>query len=128
MLNPVLISGMVVVTLALGLYTTAFCFELRLQKASKSVLFFFTSGLILDITSTTLMIVGSRRIPITPHGFLGYSALSVMIADVILLYRHKHKSGSIKLSKNLHYYSFFAYCWWLIAYIAGGLLVAMTRK
>ena len=128
MFNPVLISGMIVVTFALALYTTAFFFELRLRNASNKVLFFFTAGLILDITSTTLMIIGSRRIPITIHGFLGYSALGAMIVDVFLLRRYRKKKGTVKLSKPLHYYSLIAYCWWALAYIAGGLLVGLNIR
>lgn len=124
MLNPLIITGMIIVTGALILYSIAIYYERKFQTAALKVLSFYSSGVVLDITSTTFMILGSRHIPITPHGLLGYSALIVMIIDVCLIWRHNRKNGvKIKLSKFLHIYSLIAYSWWILAFIAGGLLV-----
>jgi hypothetical protein len=70
-----------VVTLALVFYSIAVITEQKKLRISKFVLLFLTLGVCCDISSTILMILGSRNIPITVHGFLGYSALSVMLVD-----------------------------------------------
>ena len=129
MLNPLLIAGMTVVNFALITYSLACFFEVRKRRLSAQVLGFFTAGVLLDITATTLMILGSRKIPITPHGILGYTALAAMLTDVILLWRQKKIKGlNGEISKKLHIYSTIAYCWWVIAYIAGAMLVMFFSK
>jgi hypothetical protein len=128
MFNPMLITGMILVNFALVIYTIAIVFEIRLRKAAGKVVAFFTAGVTLDIVSTTFMIIGSRRIPITPHGFLGYSALAAMLTAAIFLWRQRLKNGGEeKLSGRLRVYSILAYCWWVIAYVAGGLLAVFNR-
>jgi len=64
------------------------------------------------------MIVGSKHIPITFHGIIGYSALLGMLIDTIGIWRAKLKN--IGISNKLHLYTRFAFTWWLIAYFAGG--------
>jgi hypothetical protein len=128
MFNPMLITGMIIVNGALIVYSIAIFFEIRLRKAATKVVAFFTAGVILDITSTAFMIIGSRHIPITPHGFLGYSALAAMLAEAVILWRYRLKNGTeAKLTGKLHVYSVLAYSWWVIAYIAGGLLAVLNR-
>jgi EamA domain-containing membrane protein RarD len=123
-LNPFLITGMFIVVFALMSYSAAIFFEVKTRLASRAVLGFFTAGVIFDITSTTFMILGSRHIPITPHGLLGYSALAVMLIDAVLLWRHRMTKGAgVKIPRGLHIYSITAYSWWVLAFIAGGLLV-----
>jgi hypothetical protein len=123
-LNPLLITGMSIVFFALLSYSTAVFFEFKTRIASRVVLGFFTAGVIFDITSTTFMILGSRQIAITLHGLIGYSALAGMLIDAVFLWRHRIAKGNeIKISRSLHIYSMAAYSWWVIAFIAGGLLV-----
>ncbi|HUJ76942.1 MAG TPA: hypothetical protein VL359_18905, partial [bacterium] len=69
-MNPTLIRAVVVVTCALACYSTAVITEQRRSALTRFVLTFFTIGVLLDISSTTLMIIGSGRIPITVHGFI----------------------------------------------------------
>jgi hypothetical protein len=88
------------------------------------VLIFITLGIILDVTATTFMILGSGNTPFTLHGFIGYSSLGAMLIDTVLIWKHRLKSGvSEEVSKRLHFYSRYAYIWWIIAFITGGLLV-----
>jgi hypothetical protein len=90
------------------------------------VLIFLTLGVLLDITATTFMIIGSSKGPLTLHGILGYSSLAGMTTDAILIWRQKIKSGiGAAVPKGLHLYSRFAYIWWVLAFITGGLLVAL---
>ena len=69
------------------------------------------------------MIIGSGNIPITVHGFLGYTALSVMLIDTVLIWRFWTKNrGVSKVPRGLHIYTRIAYSWWVIAYIAGAII------
>jgi hypothetical protein len=69
------------------------------------------------------MIIGSGNIPITIHGFLGYTALIVMLIDTVLIWRFWTKNGSInEVNRGLHIYTRIAYSWWVIAYIAGAII------
>jgi hypothetical protein len=120
--------GSIVVTIALVFYSFGFKNEIRKQVVSKGVLKFYTIGVILDIIATTLMIIGSSRGMLTFHGFIGYSALLGMLIDTFILWRHNIKNGPEKIvSRSLHIYSRIAYIWWIIAYITGGLLVAISK-
>jgi hypothetical protein len=126
-LNSTLIKAVIVVTFALISYSIAILTEQRKGYISKVVLGFLTAGVLLDITSTILMIIGSRKIPITIHGFIGYSALLVMLIDTILIWRFWRKNRGTQVSHVLNIYTRLAYCWWVIAYIAGA-IIAMTIK
>jgi hypothetical protein len=120
-LNPTLINGMAVVTLALICYSVAIVTEQKKKVINTRILAFLTSGIILDISATVLMIVGSSHIPITLHGFIGYSALLAMLIDTILIWlvRINHKKT---VSPKLHLYTRIAYIWWVFAYFAGGFI------
>jgi hypothetical protein len=126
-LNSTLIKAVIVVTFALISYSIAILTEQRKGYISKVVLGFLTAGVLLDITSTILMIIGSRKIPITIHGFIGYSALLVMLIDTILIWRFWRKNRGTQVPHVLNIYTRLAYCWWVIAYIAGA-IIAMTIK
>jgi hypothetical protein len=99
--------------------------EQRGSRITRPVLAFLTLGVTLDITSTILMILGSTHITI--HGFIGWSALAVMLTDAVLVWRHRiaHKEGVV--SRRLNLYTRYAYSWWVVAYIAGA-VIAMTLK
>jgi len=126
-LNAILIKAVVVVTFALVFYSIAVVTEQRKRNISNRVLIFLTVGVLFDISSTILMIIGSRKIPITVHGFIGYTALAVMLIDTILIWRFWRKSGDTRVPRSLNLYTRFAYAWWVIAYIAGA-IIAMTLR
>lgn len=125
-MNPYTQTGSILVVFALAAYSTGILSEQRKKIISKKVLFFLTFGVILDITATSLMIAGSSSGPLTLHGFIGYSSLLGMLTDSILLWRQKLKNGmNTEVPRKLHLYSRYAYIWWVIAFITGGLLVAL---
>ena len=126
-MNPTLIRAVIVVTFALVSYSIAVVSEQKKRYISKFILAFLTVGVFLDISSTTLMIIGSRKTPFTVHGFIGYTALMVMLIDAILIWRFWRKNGEIDVSRGLNIYTRLAYAWWIIAYIAGA-IIAMTLK
>ncbi len=119
-----IILGVTIVNLALIFYSIAIITEQKKKIVNKSVLFFLTFGVIFDIVATTFMIIGSDNSPFSLHGILGYSSLTGMLIDAILIWRHKAKNGiNTEPSKGLHLYSRAAYLWWLAAYITGAILV-----
>ncbi len=127
-MKTVSIVGALVVTLALAFYTIGFAKEQRRKLVTPAVLLFFLFGVTFDITATILMIIGSSKGMLTLHGFIGYSSLAGMLTDTFLLWKHNRKHGPEKeVSKGLHLFSRITYTWWVIAYITGGLLVALSR-
>ena len=116
--------GAGVVTLALISYSVGIITGQRSKKVSKAVLTFITIGVLLDITATSFMIIGSTNSPFTFHGFIGYSALLAMLIDMLLLWRAKSKNGiNSSTKKSLSVYSLVAYVWWVVVYISGSLMV-----
>ena len=72
------------------------------------------------------MILGSKNSPFTIHGFIGYSALLVMLVELIRIWKlHQREGIGAVVPKSLHLYSRIAYIWWVVAYITGS-LIAMT--
>jgi hypothetical protein len=124
-LNPTIVKAVIVVTCALISYSIAVLTEQRKKSITRVVLTFLTLGVVLDITSTVLMIMGSSGI--TYHGFIGWSALAVMLVDAILIWRYWLKNESAAVSRGLNLYTRYAYGWWVVAYIAGA-AIAMTLK
>lgn len=124
-MNLYLQLGTSIVILALTSYSIAIITEQRTKIISRKVLFFLTLGVCLDIVATAFMIFGSSKGGFTLHGFLGYSSLIGMFIDAVLIWRLKSKKGiNSVVPKNLHIYSRYAYLWWVMAFITGGLLVA----
>ena len=120
--------GSFVVIFALGFYSIGFVKEQRRKLITSRVLLFYTLGVLFDISATTLMILGSTKGLLTFHGFIGYSSLLGMSIDTILLWRQHHKNGpDTKVSKSLDIYSRIAYIWWVVAFITGGVLVAIRH-
>jgi hypothetical protein len=125
-MNPLLQAGTSIVFLALISYSVAIISEQRKGVLTKKILLFLSLGVLLDIIATTFMILGSSKGGFTLHGFIGYSSLLAMLIDAILMWRLKSKSGwDVQVPKSLHHYSRYAYLWWVLAFITGGLLVAL---
>ena len=125
-MNALSITGATIVTLALISYSIGIISEQVKRKIIPRVLIFITLGVVLDITATIFMILGSKNSPFTSHGFIGYSALFLMLIEVVKIWRAHNKSGMrADVPKGLHMYSRFAYIWWVVAYITGS-LIAMT--
>lgn len=122
------ILGSIIVTLALIFYSIGFAKERREKHVSSGILVYYTIGILLDITATIFMIIGSSKGILTLHGLIGYSSLLGMLTDTCLLWKYNLQNGPVKpVSKSLHLYSLIAYSWWVIAYITGGLLVGISK-
>jgi hypothetical protein len=127
-MKTVSIIASLIVTLALVFYSIGFSKESKRKLITGKVLMFYTIGVCLDITATILMIIGSSKGMLTVHGMIGYSSLLGMLTDTILLWNHNRKKGpDTEVNRGLHIYSRIAFAWWVIAYITGGLLVAISK-
>lgn len=123
-MNMLLVAGTRIVILALIFYSIAIITEQRKRLINNTVLVFITLGIIFDILATVFMIMGSGNTPFTLHGILGYSSLTAMLIDTILIWQHRFKHGrNTTVKTGLHSYSRYAYIWWLLAFITGALLV-----
>jgi hypothetical protein len=126
-MNPLLITGMTIVVFTLASYTTAIIVQARHRRPTAAVRAFLSTGVGLDATATVFMIAGSRRIPLTFHGILGYSAFVVMAIDLVMMWRRFRSHGVQPLPARLHRYSFAAYAWWVAAFLAGIVVAAAMR-
>lgn len=125
-MKPIIMAGTSIVFLALISYSIAIISEQKNRKLNGKILLFFTIGIIFDISATICMIIGSENTPWTLHGIMGYSSLTGMLIDAILLWKLKAAKGiSADVPKSLHTYSRYAYIWWVCAFITGGLLVML---
>lgn len=125
-MNIFLRLGTSIVILALVFYSVAIFTEQQKKIVNKTVLIFLTMGVCFDITATIFMILGSSKGMLTLHGIIGYSSLAAMVADAVLIWRQKTAKGmNSEVPKGLHLYSRYAYIWWVLAFITGGLLVAL---
>ena len=128
-MNSILITGTIIVTGALIAYSVFIFTKQKKDVLTPLILTALTVGLFLDITATIVMIIGSQNIPLTPHGILGYSALAGMLVDTVLIWRHWRSDRKTEpVSKRLQRYTWIAYSWWVLAYIAGGMLAAFALR
>ena len=125
-MNPLVRIGTTIVIFALASYSIAIITEQRKKILRRRILVFLTLGVVLDITATIFMILGSSKGGLTLHGIIGYSSLLGMFIDAVLIWQLKIKKGSYSpVPDNIHIYSRYAYIWWVIAFITGGVLVAL---
>ena len=82
-MNQLSVGGAIVVTLALIFYSVGVISQQRKRVISQKAITFLSLGLVLDITATIFMILGSPNSPFTIHGFIGYSALAAMLTDTL---------------------------------------------
>jgi hypothetical protein len=126
MVNSSALAGIVIVQAALVSYSIAIISEQRKKIVTPAILTFLTLGVVFDITATTFMIIGSSQGPFTLHGIFGYSSLTGMLADVILMWRfYRRNEPGAKVPRQYHLYTRYAYIWWIAAYVTGALLVAI---
>lgn len=122
-MSSTIISGVIIVNLALLAYTVGIIAEQRTRRVSRLVVGFLSVGVVCDVVATGFMIAGSSTGPFTLHGLLGFSALAAMIVETSLAWRHRVKAGDASVPTALHTYSRIAYSWWVVAYVTGAILV-----
>ena len=119
-MNIFLVSGISIVNLALVCYSIFF-FLKKKEILERRHITFLALGILFDITSTVLMIIGSSKGFITVHGILGYTALLGMCVEFVMalsLFKNKRRltAGNIIVTR-------ITYFWWILVYVAGLVLV-----
>lgn len=122
-MSPVLLTGVIIVNLALLSYTVGILSEQKSHRIRRPTLNWLRLGVVLDVAATAFMIAGSSRGPFTAHALLGFSSLAAMLVETSLAWRHHAAKGDALVPGSLHNYSRLAYGWWLIAYATGAYLV-----
>jgi len=125
-MTPLLRAGVSTVVLALASYTVGVVTEQRARRVTRRAITFLVIGVALDVTATVCMILGAGKV-LTLHGVLGYSALAGMLVETVVAGRYRLRSGDAEVPRPLHLFTRAAYAWWVIAFISGGLLVALGR-
>jgi hypothetical protein len=116
-----------IVTLALFCYTVGTAAQLRSRRVGGSVVGFLAVGVLLDVVATVFMILGSGKI-VSLHGLLGYTALSGMVVEAVIAWRWRTRHGEAPITSGMARYSRLAYSYWVLAFVSGGLMVAMARR
>jgi len=115
-----IIVGATFITLAFFTYTLAMFFEVKYSRITKKVFTFFSIAVGLDFLATASMFTAVGKFIFNTHGLLGYSALLIMLTKLIYMCRFKSKNGSEeKIPKNIRFFSFLLYIYWLTAYFTG---------
>ena len=124
----VIVAGVILIHVALVLYSIFFYKERKYKRATYGLLIFITLAVSFDISATTCMMIGTAKEYFTLHGTLGYTALAIMIIDAILIWKHKIKHGSeVQFSTNLNRYTLYGYILWLIAFATGEYLAIINH-
>ena len=125
-MNLFLYFGVLFASIALVFYSIFFWKTRNLKEIIKLNCVIQTIGLGFDISGTIFMIIGSKNIPLTVHGILGYSALLAMVIETIVIWKYCITKREKKTVINI--YSYISYMWWISAYIAGGLIAMLEVK
>jgi len=128
-MSYVIISGVILIHIALVLYTIFIFKEHKYKRATKGLLVAITSAVLFDISATVCMMVGVAEEYFTLHGVLGYTALAVMVTEAIFIWKHYLNFGSeTPFSKMLNKSSKFGYGLWLVAFFTGEILAVMNHQ
>lgn len=125
-MNPIVLTGVVFITLALVVYTVAVILEQRSRRISAAALALFAIGVVADLVATGCMASVATRGLLSPHGALGVSALFAMIVAAVFAWRHRSRFGNQEVPRWLHLYVRFVYLGWVAAYFVGASM-AMGR-
>lgn len=125
-MNKTILIGTIIVNLALISYSIAVFKQRKAKVLNKNIMTLLTLGIILDITATIFMVIGSSKGGFTIHGLIGYSSLTGMLLDTFFSYRFVNKNGlgasvPSKFTRN----TTLVYLYWVSAYITGAILVAI---
>ncbi|NQU53142.1 MAG: hypothetical protein HQ522_11460 [Bacteroidetes bacterium] len=123
-MNPLSMIGAFIMTFALLFYGVATITLQRFKMVSRTVLWFFLIGVLLNIAAVVCIMIAAQDITFELHEILGYSAFIVMLIDFIMVFRVFRKNGrNAIINKSLERYAKFAYGWWVVVYFTISLLV-----
>lgn len=116
----IILTGVVLIHIAAVLYTIFIIKEFKYKRAVHGVTRFITAAVIFDIAATSCMMIGTTETYFTLHGILGYTALTIMVIDAILIWRHRARHGrEVPFTRTLHRISLYGYMLWVAAFLSG---------
>jgi hypothetical protein len=125
-MNPYLYLGVAFATVALLFYSLFYWRNRKRELVTRGGCLLQMTGLDFDIAGTVLMIVGSKNIPLTVHGIIGYSALLAMLVKTAITWRQGLRGE--KRSAGAKAFGSVAYFWWILAYLAGGMIAMLEVR
>lgn len=125
-MNSITLIGAIIITIAFLLYGIGNISIQRFKMVSPGVLWFLSLGILLDMVATVFLIAGSPNHLFSVRGIVRYSALLVMLVEVILIWQlYITRKTNAAIGEKLRAYSRVAISWWIIAYITGNLMVIL---
>ncbi|MEG0323769.1 MAG: hypothetical protein RR547_09490 [Raoultibacter sp.] len=113
---PVII-GASLATTALVLYVIGILMTVITGKVRKSNVIMQTVAVVSDAIATVCMMIQAQNlIPADFHGWIGYSALTLMVIDLVLVFRHR-KEGTAPTSMRV--YAGIVLVFWIVSYSLG---------
>lgn len=124
-MNALSFTGITIITFALVSYSIAIKSENKNRRIIPCVLIFITLGVVLDVTATIFLILGSWNSSISFPGFVALTALMLMLIAFVRVWQAYKKTGRRGyVTKGLHLYTQFAYLCWVVAYFLSSLHIA----
>jgi hypothetical protein len=115
---PILVAcGALLATCALILYAVGILMMVFTGKVRRRNVMMQTIAVICDAAGTICMIFQAGNIiPADLHGWLGYTALMLMVIDLVFVYRHR-KDGLA--NAPIRIYALCALVYWIVSYSQG---------
>jgi len=124
----VIVLGVILIHIALVLYSIFIYKERKYKRATNGVVGFITAAVIFDISATACMMIGTVEGWLTMHGVLGYTALTVMCIDAFFIWKHRIRHGTeVPFSDTLNRNSKLGYILWLVAFGTGEMLAVINH-
>ena len=113
---PVMI-GALLATTALVLYAVGILMTVFTGTVKRRNVIMQTVAVVCDAIATVCMMIQSQGlIPADFHGWIGYTALALMVVDLVFVMRHR-KDG--KASGAMRAYAAVALAFWIVSYSLG---------
>jgi uncharacterized repeat protein (TIGR03987 family) len=112
-----MLFSIIMIILALGLYSIAIWSEKFLNDLLPWMIGVFSIGFICDLLGTSMMFFHSNEHHLGFHTICGYTALLIMGLHLVWAITAIKKQG--KTARLFSRFSIYAWCIWLIAFVTG---------
>lgn len=114
--------GIVLIILALFLYGAGLFYLRKRNVADKTIVYLFSAGYLADMAGTVGMMAGGNSESLTLHEALGYSALILMCALIVILWRYRLLDENEPLPRYVRVLAHAVCGWWLAVFVTGCVL------
>ena len=113
-----MIVAIVLMSLALTLYTVAIFTERRIGHLETWIVSVFVGGFVCDLIGTsTMFLLSKAKFSIALHSVCGYLALLIMLAHLVWAILSLKDYGNCQ--RHFTKYSIYAWAVWIVAFISG---------